>query len=223
MLLCPVLAVLTSWHSTTHYITLLVVAGGIYLNSRRLLPVMLAATLFLVLGSATPKLWGHLHPYQQKRLTTFLNPEADPLGSAYQLIQSKIAIGSGQMTGKGFLKGTQTQLNFLPEGHTDFVFSAWAEEWGFVGSMFLIFLLFIFFMRGIQFASRCHNPFNGLVATGIVCTLAFQSLTNLLMTVGWLPVTGLPLPFISYGGSSLLTTMLMSGMLLGISMRWRQY
>jgi rod shape determining protein RodA len=223
LLLCPVIAILTSWHQALHYVALLVTVAGIYFSSRKLMPVVSGAVGFLFFGSVTTRLWGHLHGYQQKRILTFLDPESDPLGSAYQLIQSKIAIGSGGITGKGFLKGTQTQLDFLPEGHTDFVFSAWAEEFGFIGSILVAILLLTLFIRGIQYASRCHNSFNSLLAVGIVCTLAFQSLTNLLMTVGLLPVTGLPLPFISYGGSSLSVILLMSGLLLSISMRWREY
>jgi rod shape determining protein RodA len=185
--------------------------------------VLIAAVVFLFVGSATPHLWGKLRPYQQKRLLTFINPEADPLGSAYQLIQSKIALGSGALTGKGFLNGTQTQLKFLPEGHTDFIFSAWGEEFGFAGTIAVTALFFLIFYRGLRLAARCHNPFYSLVAAGIVGMMAAQALTNLLMTVGLLPVTGVPLPFISYGGSSLLTWMTLSGLLLGISIRWREH
>ena len=223
LIICPVVAVLTSWHQALHFVTLLVFVTALYFSARKLMPVIVGTVGFLFFGSVTTRLWGHLHSYQQKRILTFLDPESDPLGSAYQLIQSKIAIGSGGITGKGYLKGTQTQLDFLPEGHTDFVFSAWAEEFGFLGSIFVAALLLVIFIRGIQYASRCHSSFNSLLAVGIVCTLAFQSLTNLFMTVGMLPVTGLPLPFISYGGSSLVVILLMSGLLLSISMRWREY
>jgi rod shape determining protein RodA len=223
LMICPVAAVLTSWSNTLHFAILIAFVVAIYSSARKVLPVILGSVAYLTIGSITPRLWAHLHPYQQKRILTFLDPEADPLGSAYQLIQSKIAIGSGGVTGKGYLKGTQTQLDFLPEGHTDFVFSAWAEEFGFIGSLAVAALLLVIFVRGIQFASRCHNSFNGLLAVGIVCSLAFQSLTNLFMTVGLLPVTGLPLPFISYGGSSLLVILFMSGLLLSVSMRWREY
>lgn len=223
LMVCPVAAVITSWHSTLHFVTLAVVAFSVFLAGRRLVPVALAVALFLVVGSATPMLWNKLHPYQQKRLLTFINPEADPLGSAYQLIQSKIALGSGGLTGKGFLNGTQTQLKFLPEGHTDFIFSAWGEEFGFAGTLLVTALFATIFYRGIRLAARCHNPFFALVAMGIVGMMTGQALTNLFMTVGMLPVTGVPLPFISYGGSSLLTWMSLAGLLLGISFRWREY
>jgi len=223
LLLCPVAAVITSWDTTLHVITLVAILGLMYLSIRRLIPLASAAVLFLVIGSATPTLWNKLHPYQQKRLLTFLDPESDPLGSAYQIIQSKIAVGSGGLTGKGFLHGTQTQLKFLPAGHTDFIFSAWGEEMGFWGTVLVAALFFIVFYRGIRLASRCHNPFFSLVACGIVSMMAAQALTNLFMTVGLLPVTGVPLPFISYGGSSLLVWMSLAGVLLGISFRWREY
>jgi len=223
ILAAPVIAVVTSWHLTVYAIALAVLVIAVYLTSRRWLPVTLMAAIFLSIGTATPMLWNKLHPYQQKRLLTFLDPEADPLGSAYQIIQSKIAVGSGGLTGKGFLGGTQTQLKFLPEGHTDFIFSAWGEQFGFVGTIVVVGLFFIVFHRGIRLAARSHNAFHSLVAAGIVSLLTMQVLLNLFMTVGLLPVTGVPLPFISYGGSSLICWMLMSGLLLGVSARWRDY
>lgn len=223
ILLSPVLAVVTSWNQTLHLSVLVVIGAGIYLSGRKLIPLALAAVVFLSVGSATPHLWGKLHPYQQKRLLTFINPEADPLGSAYQIIQSKIAIGSGGLTGKGFLEGTQTQLKFLPEGHTDFIFSAWGEEFGFLGTFAVAALFFLLFLRGLNLASRCHNPFNALIAAGGVCLICAQVLTNLLMTVGYLPVTGIPLPFVSYGGSSLLNMLMLTGLILSVSVRWREY
>ncbi|RPH96098.1 rod shape-determining protein RodA [candidate division KSB1 bacterium] len=223
LLLCPIVAVVTSWNTTLYVVTLVAMLIIIFLSSKRFIPVILAAGILVVIGSATPILWNKLHPYQQKRLITFVDPESDPLGSAYQLIQSKIAVGSGGLTGKGFLNGTQTQLKFLPEGHTDFIFSAWGEEFGFIGTSGVVVLFLVLFYRGIRLASKCHNPFFAITAAGIVSMLVAQALTNLFMTVGLLPVTGVPLPFISYGGSSLLTWMMISGVLLGISLRWRDY
>jgi rod shape determining protein RodA len=223
LLLTPVLAVLTSWHQTLHMITLAVIVVSIFLNRRRLIPIALAIVVFLSVGSATPHLWSKLHPYQQKRLLTFINPEADPLGSAYQIIQSKIALGSGGITGKGFLHGTQTQLKFLPEGHTDFIFSAFGEEFGFAGTLVVALLFFILFVRSMQFAQRCHNPFYSLITAGGACLIVAQVLTNLMMTVGFLPVTGIPLPFVSYGGSSLLNMLALSGLIISVSIRWREY
>jgi rod shape determining protein RodA len=223
LLLTPVVAVVTSWHPAIHIIALCLLAISVFLTGRRLIQLVFTSGIFLLIGAATPLLWNKLHPYQQKRLITFLNPESDPLGSAYQLIQSKIAVGSGGVFGKGFLKGTQTQLKFLPEGHTDFIFSAWAEEFGFIGAIIVVFCFFLLFYRGIVLAAKCHNRQYSLVAVGIVGILTFQALANLLMTVGYLPVTGIPLPFMSYGGSSMLTTMMAVGLLLGIDLRWREY
>jgi rod shape determining protein RodA len=223
LLLTPVIAVVTSWQPAIHIIALCLLAFAVYLTSRRMMPLVMTSGVFLLIGAAAPMLWNKLHPYQQKRLATFLNPESDPLGSAYQLIQSKIAVGSGGVFGKGFLKGTQTQLKFLPEGHTDFIFSAWAEEFGFIGAILVVFFFFLLFYRGIVLAAKCHNRQYALVAMGIVCILTFQAVSNLLMTVGFLPVTGIPLPFMSYGGSSMLTTMMAVGLLLGIELRWREY
>lgn len=223
IILSPVAAVITSWDTTLHVIVLIALLAVVFFSARKFIPPILTAILYLIVGSATPVFWNKLHPYQQKRLLTFIDPESDPLGSAYQLIQSKIAVGSGGIAGKGFLNGTQTQLKFLPEGHTDFIFSAWGEEFGFIGTILVVALLFLVFYRGIRIASQCHNRFYSLTATGIVSLLAAQSLTNLFMTVGMLPVTGVPLPFISYGGSSLLTWMMLGGVLLGISLRWREY
>lgn len=219
----PIVAVVTSWSLVLHVGLLIVLVAILWRQRLRLMPLVSITGIYLIAGAVAPRLWIHLHEYQRQRILTFLNPEADPLGSAYQIIQSKIAIGSGGMAGRGFLHGTQTQLKFLPEQHTDFIFSAWGEEFGFLGALFVIAMFSIIIIRGIRVASQAHNPFSGLVTVGIVSTLGFQTLTNLLMTVGWLPVTGLPLPFISYGGSSLFVYMTMMGLLLGVTMRWREY
>ncbi|MBU0692093.1 rod shape-determining protein RodA [bacterium] len=223
IMITPVIAVVTSWHAIIHVTALALLVIAVFFAGRRLMPTVMTAGIFLLIGATAPMLWNRLHPYQQKRLLTFLNPEADPLGSAYQLIQSKIAIGSGGVFGKGFLKGTQTQLKFLPEGHTDFIFSAWAEEFGFIGAGLVVALFFVLFYRGIVLAEKCHNRQYSLIAVGVVCFLTFQAFANLLMTVGYLPVTGIPLPFLSYGGSSMMTTMIAMGLLLGIELRWREY
>jgi rod shape determining protein RodA len=223
LLIMPILAVVTSWNLHLHIIVLVLCVAVLLQQRLRILQMIAGAGFYLAAGAAAPRIWMHLHDYQRKRILTFLNPEADPLGSAYQIIQSKIAIGSGGITGKGFLKGTQTQLKFLPEQHTDFIFSAWGEEFGFLGALLVVVLFGVIIFRGLQFASRSHNPFNSLLAAGISCTVAFQALTNLFVATGWLPVTGLPLPFISYGGSSLLVYMGMMGLLLGVTMRWREH
>ena len=160
-----------------------------------------------------------LKDYQKQRILTLFNPEGDPLGTGYHIIQSKIAIGSGFMTGKGFLKGTQNALSFLPEQHTDFIFSVLAEEWGFLGASILIvtFLVFIFWSLNIAFG--CRDPFGTILAVGITAMISWQFVINIGMVMGLMPVVGVPLPFISYGGSSLLTTLICVGILMNISMR----
>ena len=157
-----------------------------------------------------------LKDYQRKRLTTFLNPENDPLGAGYHIIQSKIAIGSGGIWGKGFLKGTQTQLSFLPEQHTDFVFSVFAEEWGAVGVTVILLLYMILFLWGIFVAKNSKDKFGQLLAAGIVLHLFIHFSINLAMITGAFPVVGIPLPFLSYGGSSLLVLFMEIGLLFNI-------
>lgn len=165
-------------------------------------------------GLITPFLWGQLQDYQKQRILTFWNPEADPLGAGYQIIQSKVAIGSGGIVGKGFLQGSQTQLRFLPEQHTDFIFAVIGEEFGFIGVLIIITLFTVLLMRIVQLSSIIRSKFNALVAVGIGTMIGFHMFVNIGMTIGLCPVTGLPLPFISYGGSALLTNMLMIGLLL---------
>ncbi|MBU2551598.1 MAG: FtsW/RodA/SpoVE family cell cycle protein, partial [Proteobacteria bacterium] len=143
----------------------------------------------------------------------------DPLGAGYHIIQSKIAVGSGEFWGKGFLKGTQSQLRFLPEQHTDFAFSVFAEEWGFIGSVVLLTLFFFLFLTGLQIVRRSQDRFGALLALGLVALIFWQFLINISMVTGLMPVVGIPLPFISYGGSSLVTTFIACGLLLNISMR----
>ena len=177
------------------------------------------AFLAAVGGAAVPLLWGHLKPYQQQRVWTFLSPEMDPLGAGYHVIQSKIAIGSGMFWGKGFLLGTQNKLHFLPEQHTDFIFSVFAEEWGYVGALVLLGLYAAFVMRGIYVASRAKDRFGAVLTFGIVSMVFWQAVINIGMTSGVLPVVGIPLPFVSYGGSSLTTMMMAVGLIINVNMR----
>jgi rod shape determining protein RodA len=177
--------------------------------------------LMLVLAAilTAPFLWFHLKEYQQKRILTFLNPEMDPLGAGYHINQSKIAIGSGLLWGKGYLKGTQTRLHFLPEQHTDFAFSVFAEEWGFLGAVFLILLYVFLILWGLGVARNSRDRFGAMIALGVVAVLFWQLVINVCMTTGLLPVVGIPLVLLSYGGSSILVTMMGMGLLLNISMR----
>ncbi len=167
-----------------------------------------------------PILWNYvLKEYQKTRLYVFIDPNIDPLGSGYHIIQSKIAIGSGMLFGKGIFQGTQSQLNFLPENHTDFIFAVVGEEFGFIGALILLLLYLIIFWRGIQIAREAGDMFGRLLAVGITSMLAFHVLINVGMTTGIMPVTGIPLPLMSYGVSALTTDILAIALLLNINMR----
>ncbi len=173
-------------------------------------------------GSMIPLGWKFfLKPYQRQRILTLFNPENDPLGSGYHIIQSKIAVGSGLKFGKGYLKGTQGHLDFLPERHTDFAFSVWAEEWGFAGSLFLLACYFFFLFLGLNIALSARDKFGALLAFGIVSLIFWQTFINLAMVLGLLPVVGMPLPMFSYGGSSLITTL--AGVAILFNIRMRRY
>ncbi|BCR04370.1 rod shape-determining protein RodA [Desulfuromonas versatilis] len=163
--------------------------------------------------------WFLLHGYQKERILTFLDPERDPLGAGYHIIQSKIAVGSGGLLGKGFMKGTQSQLSFLPERHTDFAFSVFAEEWGFSGSLLLLLLYLFLIIWGIYIARRAGDRFGMYLAIGVVAMMFWHIVVNLGMVIGLLPVVGVPLPLFSYGGTSMVTTMIGTGLLLNVSMR----
>ena len=183
------------------------------------LPLRLVLICVLVAGPALPFGWQQLKPYQQRRITSFLNPQADPLGAGYHVQQSKIAIGSGGVHGKGYLQGTQNNLHFLPEQHTDFVFSVFAEEWGFVGCTILLSLYAALILRGLAIAAKAKDKLGALLAAGLTATVFWQVLINIGMTSGALPVVGITLPFLSYGGSSLLALLISIGLLMNISMR----
>jgi len=166
-----------------------------------------------------PIAWHFLKPYQKKRILTFLNPDLDPLGAGYHVIQSKIAIGSGRWLGKGYLKGTQNQLDFLPAQHTDFVFSVFAEEWGFLGCLILLALYFALMAFCLRVVVRGRDRFGSLLVLGIVTIFFWQVVINVAMVTGVLPVVGIPLPLLSYGGSSLLSMMVGIGLVMNVNMR----
>lgn len=163
---------------------------------------------------AAPVAWQFMHDYQKRRVLTFLDPSQDPLGAGYNILQSMIAIGSGGMFGKGFLKGSQGQLNFLPEKHTDFIFTMFAEEWGFIGSMVLLGLYALLMAFGIFTAINSRNNFGSLVAIGVTFLIFIHLFINMAMVMGMVPVVGLPLPFLSYGGSIMFSAMIGMGLLL---------
>lgn len=172
--------------------------------------------LMLGLAAVLPLLWNQMHAYQRQRVITFLNPESDPLGAGYHIIQSKIAIGSGGLYGKGWLNGTQSQLQFLPERSTDFIFAVFAEEFGFVGVVVLIALYVAIVMRGMWIAAMAQDRFARLVVGSISLTFAVYVIVNIGMVSGLLPVVGVPLPLVSYGGTSLVTLMLAFGVVMSV-------
>ncbi len=164
--------------------------------------------------AAVPLAWEFiLKDYQKRRVHTFLNPEDDPLGAGYNIIQSKIALGSGGMFGRGFMEGTQSHLNFLPEKHTDFIFTLWAEEWGFVGSIVVLALYTILLAYGFWIAYRCRHSYGRLLAFGLTINLALYIGINVGMVMGLLPVVGIPLPLMSYGGTVMIAVLLGFGVL----------
>jgi len=188
----------------------------LYLTDMRLKYMVIFLIIILL---PAPLLWHILKDYQKQRLMVFLNPNIDPLGAGYTVIQSRIAIGSGGLFGKGWLGGTQSQLHFLPESHTDFIFATFTEEWGFLGSTALLLLYFLLIRQGFIIARRTQDTFGKLLAYGITLMLGLQILVNIAMNMGLAPVVGLPLPLMSYGGSSIVTTFIALGILVNIDQK----
>jgi rod shape determining protein RodA len=176
-------------------------------------------TLGVIGVSILPLVWRFLKDYQKRRIFTFFNPDLDPLGASYHLIQSKIAVGSGGILGKGFMKGTQCKLGFLPEQHTDFIFSALGEEWGLVGCFIVIGLYFLLIMWSLRIAVESKDRFGAILSFGVAAMLFWHTFINIGMVLGLMPVVGIPLPLLSYGGSFLLSTLIGIGLLLNVSMR----
>ncbi|MFQ5839729.1 MAG: rod shape-determining protein RodA [Candidatus Methylomirabilales bacterium] len=192
--------------------------------------IMIATTLLLLAGlrfkhllvlgatglSLLPLLWTFLKEYQRRRILVFLNPQLDPLGAGYHVAQSKIAVGSGELFGKGLTAASQSQLNFLPASHTDFIFAVLAEQWGFLGCVVILFLYYLLIAQGFQVASEAKDLFGSLMAFGVMAMIALQLFLNVGMVIGIMPVVGLPLPLLSYGGSSLVMTMLGLGLVISV-------
>ena len=171
--------------------------------------------VIISLGSF-PFLWDLIKPYQQKRFLSFLNPELDPLGQGYQLIQSKIALGSGGLTGKGFLEGTQSYLEYLPEKQTDFIFTLIGEEFGFIGTMFILFLFGLLITICFYISIKSYHIFGRIICLGVACNIFIYVILNMAMVTGLMPVVGIPLPLISYGGTAMLSIMVSFGLLLNV-------
>ncbi len=196
---------------------LLLILGGMVLY--RGLTGRVFKTLALALPCLLPLSWFFLHDYQKQRILSFLDPAGDPLGAGYHIIQSQIAIGSGRFWGKGFLGGTQSQLRFLPEKHTDFALAVFGEEWGFMGTMILLSLFCVFLLQLVSVAKDARDLFGSYLAAGVFFYFFWQILINMGMVLGLMPVVGIPLPFISYGGSATLVNFCLVGLALNVSMR----
>ncbi len=226
MVLVPLLLVLKQPDLGTAIMLLLTslliaMMAGIQLRSLTvvLLAVAVIISLIFLVAPVRTKIWGSLKPYQQNRIKAFVDPGSDPLGSGYHANQSKIAVGSGQISGKGYRKGTQSQMAFLPERHTDFIFAVIAEETGLVGSSVVIFLYLVLLLVGVDTAKNAKDRLGVLMAGGIVSMISLYVFINVGMAVGIVPVVGVPLPLVSYGGTSIIATFLALGLLLNIQTR----
>ncbi len=223
-LVSPVVAAIAALFGTTTFVVVLLATFFLlFLLRENRFASAIVFSITVLVGFSVQFMYGKLQPYQQKRIDAFLNPDADPLGAGYNIIQSKIAIGSGGIFGKGFLQGTQTQLNFIPAQWTDFIFCVPGEEFGFLGAFFILVLLMGLLLRGVQIASVVKNSYASILAIGVVSTFAVHIIINIGMSMGLLPVIGVPLPFLSYGGSSLLSSMAMVGLLMNMYMNRKEY
>ena len=216
ILFAPAITILVSFNFYSFLIWMLIIIAILFISRKKIFILTAVFLLHIAVGFATPQIWDSLRPYQQKRILTFANPEADPKGAGYQIIQSKVAIGSGSMWGKGYLQGSQTHLKFLPAQHTDFIFSVIAEERGFFGTAVVLSLFLALLLYMLYLATIVNSLFSSIVISGITTIYLFHIVINVGMTVGLAPVTGLPLPFISYGGSFLLVILLMMGIVLNL-------
>lgn len=198
-------------------LNVLMIMGGIILY--RGIGTHILKTAAVIIPCILPLGWFMLHDYQKQRILTFLNPERDPLGAGYHIIQSQIAIGSGQLTGKGFLGGTQSQLRFLPEKHTDFAVAVFGEEWGFIGLIILLGLFCAFLYQIVLCSRDAKDRFGAFLAAGVFFYFFWQILINMGMVLGLMPVVGIPLPFVSYGGSAMVVNFCLVGLAMNVSMR----
>jgi rod shape determining protein RodA len=223
-IIAPGVAAVAAIFGTTPFL-IAVVALGILLYITKENRIVAAAVFSaaVLVGVSVQFIYAGLKPYQQNRIATFLDPNADPLGAGYNVLQSKVAIGSGGLFGKGYLEGTQTQLRFIPEQWTDFIFCVPGEEFGFLGAVTVLLLFFGLLTRGIQLGSVVKSPFGSILAIAITSVFAAHVVINIGMSLGLLPVIGVPLPFLSYGGSALITNMLMVGLLMNLYAHRKEY
>jgi len=231
MLLSPLISVVLSIYGDPRVadsswplgIYLVAIFGVAYWRRALIFEAVAVISANIAVCLAYPLVWTHLKVYQQARILNFLNPEADKLGNGWQVLQSKIAIGSGGLAGRGFLAGTQKALNFIPARHTDFIFSVLGEEIGFAGALIVLALFSVVIIRAVSIAAKSKSEFASTVCACIAVYFFFHVFINVAMTTGIAPVTGIPLPFLSYGGSSLVVSMFLVGFLLNCSGRWYEY
>lgn len=214
LMLAPLITILAAFNSWVFLVWGIIVGLIIFLNNKNILFSVGMFLFNILVGVMTPLFWNGIKPYQQQRILTMLNPHLDPMGAGYQVIQSQIAIGSGGFAGKGFMQGTQAHLNFLPEQHTDFIFSVISEEFGFIGITLILFVYCFLILRWYRMAITAKSTFSAMLIIGGTTALLAHIFINVGMTVGLLPVTGKPLPFISYGGSFLITSFGLLGLVL---------
>ncbi|MFO8144941.1 MAG: FtsW/RodA/SpoVE family cell cycle protein [Candidatus Syntrophosphaera sp.] len=214
MMVSPLISILSSLWWPAIVIWILILAYLLIRSGLSWITISITSIINIFLALVMPVLWHGLKDYQQNRILSFLDPMRDPLGAGYQIIQSKIAIGSGAIIGKGWLRGTQKNMNFLPEHHTDFIFSVIGEEFGFLGGLFLLGVFTLFFWRLIKDVGEMKVRERKIASAGIFAYLVFQAFINIAMNIGLVPATGIPLPFISYGGSNLLINAIAVGVIL---------
>jgi|TARA_R110002126_G_scaffold13118_1_gene55937 rod shape determining protein RodA len=214
IILLPVSLVLLQPDLGTSLMIVMAGASVIFLAG---VPLWIFITSGVAAVAAVPIAWHFMHSYQKQRVLTFLNPESDPLGAGYHITQSKIALGSGGIEGKGFLEGTQSRLNFLPEKQTDFIFTLWAEEWGLVGGLFLLFVFGCLFAYGLYIGLSSRHAYGRLLTMGLIVNFSLYVFINIGMVMGLMPVVGAPLPLVSYGGTSMLSALIGFGLVLSCS------
>ncbi len=223
LILSPIASLITASHWLSWAIYFAVLVTLLIATKPGMAFGVVAVAANLAFGMVTPFIWNRLADYQKLRILSFIDPGQDPLGAGYQIIQSKIAIGSGGIWGKGLLGGSQTRLDFLPERHTDFIFSVLGEEFGLWGALIVVGLFAYLFYRGVRIAAKSRSRFLSYVAFGSTAIFFFQFLVNVGMTLGFMPVTGLALPFVSYGGTSLVLSWTLVGLLVKADYHWQEY
>ncbi|MFQ5607951.1 MAG: rod shape-determining protein RodA [Candidatus Zixiibacteriota bacterium] len=223
LLLSPIVSLVASADTLAWALYIAALLGLVFLLRPGVVFGSITVATNVACGIITPFVWNSLHEYQKLRILTFLDPGQDPRGAGYQIIQSRVSIGSGGLSGKGFLNSTQSRLEFLPERHTDFVFSVLGEEFGFLGCLLVLALLAFLLSRMVRIALRCRSKFSSYVVFGAATVILFQVFVNIGMTIGITPVTGLPLPFLSYGGTSLLFSWTLIALALAADNTWQEY